>query len=83
MMAPASATYQQPVPIPPMAPLRMRYYIYGQPFVLNKVWILYPLVTELAIAVICGTLNWEGHRANHQSPLDSDLVHDRASHEAG
>lgn len=25
MMAPASATYQQPVPIPPIAPLRIRY----------------------------------------------------------
>lgn len=42
-----------------------------------------PLVSELAIAVVCGTLNREGHRADHQSPFDSDLVYDRTSHEAG
>lgn len=46
-------------------------------------WSTNPLVSELAVAVVCGALNGEGHRANHQSPFDSDLVHDRTSHEAG
>jgi hypothetical protein len=86
MMAPASATYQQAVPIPLMAPLRMRYYT--QSFVRvcpfkRKLGaaVTHPLVSELAVAVVCRTLDREGHGTDHQSPFDTDFVHDRATHE--
>lgn len=48
----------------------------------NGIQIAHPLDAELAIAVIRRSLNRERHGADDQSPLDTKLVHDRATHEA-
>ena len=90
IIAPASATYQQPVPTPAIAPLRIRYYswlsdvlrIRGNLGCLLRRASTHPLVSKLAIAVICGPLDRPGHRSNNQSPLNTQLVHDGSAQEA-
>lgn len=42
----------------------------------------HPLISELAIAVVCRPLDREGHCTDHQGPLNTDLVHYRTTHEA-
>ena len=86
MMAPASATYQQAVPTPLMAPLRMRYFKILSEGTFRR-WpkrsghATHPLVSKLAVAVVCGSLDGEGHCAENEGPLDTDFVHDGTTQE--
>ena len=100
IMAPASATYQQAVPIPPIAPLRMRYYRkwrFVRHYILFKKtgqvaecsrWVCsrnamtHPLISKLAVAVVCRPLDGERHGADDQGPLDTDLINYRTAQEA-
>lgn len=90
-MAPASATYQQAVPMPLIAPLKIRYYkntiqsdIFGrfQKMCLQRLIRTHPLVAKFAVAIVCRTLNWECGRTDDKRPLNTNLVHDRAAKEA-
>lgn len=42
----------------------------------------HPLVSELAIAVVSRALDGKGHCTDHQGPLNTNFVHNRATHEA-
>ena len=42
----------------------------------------HPLVSKLAVAVVRRPLNGEGHGADDQSPLNTELVHNGAAEEA-
>lgn len=83
IIVPLSATYQQPVPMPEMKPPKMMYYV---ELVLSWYRVgevdAYPLVTELAVAVVRRTLDWERHGADNQGPLDTKFVYERSTKEA-
>jgi hypothetical protein len=91
MMAPASATYQQAVPTPLIAPLRMRYckdtvrsYLGKRSELPDMLWqgfTTHPLISKLAVAIVRRPLDGEGHRAENEGPLDTDFVHDRSTQE--
>lgn len=42
----------------------------------------HPLVSKLAVAVVCGSFDGEGHGADYQGPFYSKLVYDGTAHEA-
>lgn len=80
MIAPASATYQQAVPMPLIAPLRIRYCM--NPSVLSYLMaciIAHPFVSIFAVAIVCRALYGEGHRTDNKSPFDAYFVHERAA----
>lgn len=69
-----------------MAPLRMRYFkvLSEGTFRRRLEWSgqpTHPLVSKLAVAVVGGPLDWEGHCAENEGPLDTDLVHDGTTQE--
>jgi hypothetical protein len=71
-----------------MAPLRIRYCGERKSArrvcngTVSELTVTHPLVSKLAIAVVRGSLNREGHGADHESPLDADFIDNRTAHEA-
>jgi len=77
MIAPASATYQHPVPMPDRAPPRIRYLEEISTCIKTAETrgLTHPLVAVFGVAVVAGALDGERRGTDNKCPLDANLVH--------